>query len=184
MLSWPTWWAGQWLSEWALDGADRVEHWQHVCLKEELPLCPKWDNKGMCSASPLCTQDIINWAHTSSRACFSASVICGVRDLHPLDLSDIRERSEQREMSKMWLSSDLSEAGGLTGSQWVLWQSKVRHILKNEVVYIRRGVQRTWHHQDRWPSFFLAFPLISLIEQAQAVSDVEEAFIYIPDKDQ
>lgn len=57
--------------------------------------------------------------------------------------------------------------------------------MTNGVVYIRHSIQRTWHHQDRWPSFFHTFPLISLIETAQAVrSDVEEAFIYILDKDQ
>lgn len=51
-------------------------------------------------------------------------------------------------------------------------------------------LHQTQHTEDMAPSrqmvfIFHTFPLISLIEAAQAVrSDVEEAFIYILDKDQ
>lgn len=71
-----------------------------------------------------------------------------------------------------WNQSAVAEVCFIEGSQWVLhvlWESKVRHILTNRVVYIRHGIQRTWHLQDRWPSSFHTLPLISLTEPAQAV---------------
>lgn len=93
----------------------------------------------------------------------------------------------------IWLGSNQSEAAEFcsveaSGSRWVsfaLWQFKVCHILTNGLVYIRQGAQRTWHHQDGWPSFSHTLPLISLIEAAPAVrTDAEEAFIYILGEDQ
>lgn len=72
--------------------------------------------------------DIINWAHTLSQTCCSATIICGVGFYRPLEL--LLFESDQcmkdvygRVFRKIWLSTNQSEvaefcfveAGGLSG---------------------------------------------------------------------
>lgn len=134
---------------------------------------------------------VIKWVYASSQACCSATL---VYRFSPLTSGTVIlwERSVHKGWMQLCLKNYVTEHKSVRGcrgrvsrrASYMLWQSKVCQILTNRVVYIRRGIRRTWHHQDRWPSFFHTLPLISLIEPMQAGwRDVEDIFIYILDQD-
>lgn len=121
-------------------------------------------------------QDIIN-SHTWSQVCDCAIVICEARVHQPFKLllseSDVCrcwrlqkalfDWTNRAAVAEFWLP----KGWGSRRVQCMLWQSRVRHILTNGVVYIRRSTERTWQNQDRWSSFFYTFSLISLIERCR-----------------